>query len=544
MDLRRIRKEFTSVKSRLDKSRPFARFQPLVFVALAILCLPLSTALLFINYLYILLFGRGRSRKSKATPARTILLSGINTAQGLKLARAFHQNGHKVVGVDYEPMCFPIHVRFSSALTRFYRLRPVPEQRRAPAYIRTLNYIIEQETVDVWIDCTTGVDPTVEGHARTVIEQTTSCRCFALRMDDIAHFASRDSCLAWLRSMDLPVPEIHSIKSRDEVHHVLNKSRGSRRYMLYSPGHGPAGVEVSSMRTLLPRRTLSQTYHALSLVPIQKTSSELWRLEQITEGLPRYSAFAVVVRGRVTAFSASRQRGQAYLEPIDATAAFGHGLLRIVQTFAKHQGDDFTTHIGFDCCVDEQLTDGGIVQKILILGTSVQSLASVLSFQGPFATDSLCRAYLSCLSDDVDDKNTRIETLQNSSTAPGIQAVSAPEVVTPNPSSAPVYCFGQDLLKLGYEPLLSWMSLKSACTFAHVVQSWLSFLKHLVFCQDDIYDIYDPLPFWWSYQVYVPLRLLTATFRGEIERDLCGTRRVCDYVNEGENGLAKEAPTM
>ncbi|KAL6247872.1 hypothetical protein RBB50_005220 [Rhinocladiella similis] len=546
MDLKMIRGDFTNIKTRFEKYQAAVRLQPLVFVGFAILCLPLSTTLLLINYLYIFLPGQDISQKRSTKPstlsAKTVLLSGVNTAQGLRLARAFHQNGHKVIALDYEPMCIPIHVRFSKALTRFYRLRRVPEQRRALAYIRTLNHIIEQENVDVWINCTTGVEPTVEGHARTVIEKTTSCRCFALRMDDMPHFASRNAFLAWIRSLDLAVPEMHRVKSRDEIHQVLSKSRGTRRYMLYSPGHGQAGVEVSSVRTLLPRRTLSQTYHTLSLVPIKKTSSETWRLEQITDELPRYSAFAIVVRGHVTAFSANRRRGQDFLEPIDPKAVLGRSLLRVLQAFAKHQGDDFTTHVGFDFCIDEQLTDRGTVQNILILGTSVEALASMLSFQGTVAAESLCRAYLSCLSDNGDENSTRMGTsmdTQNSSTLQGIQDFSAPEVITPDSLSAPVYCFGRDLLKLGYEPLLNFMSLKPTCTFADVLKSWLSFLKHMVFCQDDIYETRDPLPFWWSYQVYVPLRILIAVFRGDIEHDLDGTSSGCGYINDGENGVTK-----
>ncbi|KAJ9612782.1 hypothetical protein H2204_014917 [Knufia peltigerae] len=520
MELKTIRSDLTSIKSRLEKLQPTVSLRSLVFVALATLFLPVSTTLLFINYVYIFLSGRWifvkRSTKTNNPPVKTVLLSGINTAQGLRLARAFHQNGHKVVGLDYEPMCIPIHVRFSKALTRFYRLRPVPEQRRALAYIRTLNYIIEQDNVDIWINCTPGVEPTVEGHARTVIEKTTSCRCFALRMDDMPHFASRTTFLAWLKSMDLAVPEMHSVKSRDEVHQVLSKSRGgTKRYMLYSSEHGQsAGVEVSSVRTLLPRRTLSQTYHTISLVPIKRTSSELWRLEQITNGLPRYSAFAVIVRGRVTAFSATRRRSQDYLEPIDPKAALARSFLRSLQTFANHQGDDFTSHVGFDFCVDEQLTDGGVVQNILVLGTSIESLASMLSFRGAIATESLCRAYLSLLSDDVDEKSMMILDTQNSSSTllQGLQDFSAPEIIiiTPDSLAAPIYCFGRDLLKLGYVSLSNFLSLKSTCTSADVLRNWLSLLKHLVFWQDDIYETHDPMPFWWSYQVYKPLRLLFA----------------------------------
>jgi hypothetical protein len=55
----------------------------------------------------------------------------------------------------------------------------------------------------------------------------------------------------------------------------------------------------------------------------------------------------------------------------------------------------------------------------------------------------------------------------------------------------------------------------------------LSLLQHLSLWQDEIFNFQDPLPFWWSYQVYIPLRLLigmagkaqTEKSKGIIETD-------------------------
>jgi len=481
------------------------RIQSLLFAGLAVAFIPLSTVLLFMNYLYISFTDRNilrrRPHEQAELGSKTVLLSGINTPQGLRLARAFHENGHRVVGADHEPGGIPTYSRFSRVLNSFYRLPAGSGERQALAYIRTLVRVIEEEHVDLWINCTSGADPSVEGHARTVIETATNCRCFALRMDDLPHFSSREAFLALVKGMGLSVPELHQVKSRDEVHSVLNRSRGTRRYMLYSPGQ--AGVEVTSVRTMLPRRTLSQTYQTLSLVPIKKTSSESWRLEQITEWMPRYSTFAVIVQGSVTAFSASRQADTGCIEAADPGSALFRSLLRIVQTFADKQGDDFTTHIGIDFCVEEQVTDTGTVQNILLVQASPGSLAGVLLFQGAEASAQICHAYLSLLSEPIKNCNDHV-----------LPALSAPQqsshhqVATPVVLSSGVYCLGRDLLKLGYEPLMKVVRLQIGV--ADLLRSWLSLLQHLFLWQDEIYSSQDPVPFWWSYQVYIPLRLLVA----------------------------------
>src|ERR1700742_4193238 len=160
--------------------------QCLFLACVAATCLPLSTYLLFLNYLYISLFPRNpvreRLQKVPGFQSRTIFITGVNTPQGLRLARAFHDTGHKVIGGDCEPGGFPLHVRFSNALNRFYR--PPSEAHREAAYIEILVQIIEEEHADLWINCRSSACPRIEAQARNIIEQSTKCQCFALRLDD------------------------------------------------------------------------------------------------------------------------------------------------------------------------------------------------------------------------------------------------------------------------------------------------------------------------------------------------------------------------
>jgi len=486
-------------------SRLSQKIQYLFFVFWAACCLPLSSVLLALNVLYISL-NRSNSlrRYLQNTPgfvSRAVLLSGINTPQGLRLARAFHETGHTVIGADYEPGEVPIHVRFSKAVGRFYRLQyNADEEKRALAYIASLVEIVKKDKVDVWINCTTGADPTTEAQARKVIERTTDCRCFALRLNDTPYYTSRDSFLLYAKSLGLAVPEMYHVKSRDEIHNVLNKAHGNRTYLLHSPiqqAHSP----TTPAKTLLPRRTLSQTYNTVSRIPIAKTT--VWRLDQDISGLPTYSTFAVIVRGRVTAFVASSSSDHGDYEPVEAESALSQSMLQFVQVFARKQGVDFNTHLGMKLCVEEQVMETRIVRNLLLVEGSVQSQASALLFRGLGGSIQLTRAYLACLSPPFEARNGDAKPAV-SNTRESVQA----EAITPVFTSSGVYSFGQDLFQLAVMPLIACVTFRGGLEDCFV--KLFIFLKHLFLWHDDTYARQDPLPFWWSYQIYIPLRFVMA----------------------------------
>ncbi|KIW22373.1 uncharacterized protein PV07_12263 [Cladophialophora immunda] len=476
--------------------------QCLFFAFVAAACVPVSTLLLIFNLLCISLPPRTsfhqRLKRVPGFRSRTIFITGVNTPHGLRLARAFHSTGHKVVGADYEPDAFPIHVRFSNALSRFYRLPPKSDHSHQVAYIACLVRIIEQENAELWINCTTSADPSTEAQARSVIEQNNKCQCFALRVNDVPYFATREAFLLYTASQGLPIPETYHVKSRDEVHNVLNKARGRRKYLLHSLDQN--GDHANSTRTVLPRRTLSQTYNTVSQMAI--TSTVPWKLEQDVNGLERYHTFAIIVRGSLRAFAASRPTYLGCYQLVEPKSALSMSMLRFVHTFARNQGHDFTTHLGIDFCVEEQVTESGVAQIILPVQVCVQAQAAAQLFQGLGGSVQLTRAYLECLTE-----NELSVGKQITKPAPAVtQHTLQDDVAMPDSTTSGTYCFGQDLLQLCFGPLLSMITLRIGiidCT-----QQLIRFFNHLVFWEDDLYNFRDPVPFWWSYQVYIPLRFV------------------------------------
>ncbi|KIW93567.1 uncharacterized protein Z519_06172 [Cladophialophora bantiana CBS 173.52] len=470
------------------------------FVAAA--CIPLSTLLLVVNLLCISISPwRSVHQRLKRVPgfkSRTIFITGVNSPHGLRLARAFHRTGHTVVGADYEPDGFPIHVRFSNALSHFYRLPPKSDESRQVAYIASLLRIIAQEHAELWINCTSSADPSTEAQARSVIEQSNRCQCFSLRVNDIPYFATREAFLLYTASQGLPAPEMHHVKSRDEVHNVLNKTRGSRRYLLHSLSQN--GVHAHSTRTALPRRTLSQTYNTVSQMTI--TSTMPWKLEQDVDGLDRYHTFAIIVRGSLRAFAASRSPHPGCQQLLEPKSALSLSMLRFVHTFARNQGHDFTTHLGIDFCVEEQVTESGVAQIILPVQVSVQAQAAAQLFHGLGGSVQLTRAYLECLLANEGDADK-----QATKQAPAVaQNALQADVAMPDSKISGTYCFGQDLLHLCFKPMLDLIILRIG--LIDCIRQLASFFNHLASWEDDIFSLKDPMPFWWSYQVYIPLRLV------------------------------------
>ncbi|KAJ9614577.1 hypothetical protein H2200_002714 [Cladophialophora chaetospira] len=475
-----------------------------LFLAFLVLCcLPLSTPILLLNYVYVLIFPlypvHKRLRRTPGFKSRKILITGVDTRYGLRLARAFHQTGHVVVGAYYEPGPLLNHVRFSNAVSRFYRLASETRGRREASYVANLLNIVEREHADLWIDCFQSADPSVEARTREAVQEKTNCKCFALRAGNVPYLASRDAFLKYLENQGYTVPESYQVTSRAEIHNVLGKARGTRRYLLESLE--PNGVRANMARTKLPSRTVSQTYDAISRISITNTTP--WKLERDVNGLENISTSAIVVRGSVKLFVASRTIRPGCYQVLEPTSALSRSMLRFVQTFARKEGSEFTTHLGVDFCVDEQPTESGVVQTILPVQVSIHAQPALQSMVGMNGSIALSRAYLSIFApaeSKAEKKMTRpvSQIIQ--------QQPQTDDVALPQNKIIGVYCIGQDLTHFLFEPLAELVAFRNGLTY--FLRQLTELLGHLVFWKDDTYDFRDPLPFWWSYQICLPLRLL------------------------------------
>jgi hypothetical protein len=487
--------------SRLDSTRRF------FFAFIILSCLPASAFLLVINYVYIAISSRNSVHKRlKRTPGfkpKTILITGISTRHGLKLARAFYRTGHLVIGADGEPEGLPTPARCSRALTRFHNLACDFGDHHDAEYIARLVHVVEFERADLWINCNASSDISLETRARDVIQQYTKCQCFALLPEHMPFLAGGQALLDYLMGQGLPVPESYRVTSRAEIHKVLSRASGTRKFFLQSVEQN--GVNANTRRTLLPRRTMSQTYDMVSRISIADTTP--WRLEQDINDLEKYSTFAVIVSGNLKVFAANRVRQDDMCQALDPKSTLFRSMMRFVETFARRQGSKFTTHLGVDFCVDEYASEAGVTLTILPVKISVHIQDSVFLLQGMDGAIQLTRAYLAPLVAKTDQPAKMIKSVPAAR-----QPQTLPdEVAIPDGKTQGIYTFGPNVVSGVIRPLYSFCKLH--ISGIETLRQMIQFLGHLLFWQDDLYDPQDPLPFWISYQIYTPLQILRASLQ-------------------------------
>ena len=473
----------------MAQSRP----QSLLLAALAACVLPFSIGCLLFNYAILALAPRKTLRKAfRRTPgfkAKKILVTGIATPYGLRLARAFHQVGHNVVGADYQDTLLPLHTRLSISLLRFRRLKAAGNTEVA----KELLAIVQIESASLWIDCSQTIPPTTLAAARNLIEQSTSCICFAPSDQVVASFSTPQSFIRFVYQHGLPVPDSHFVKSRDDIHTVLNQSRGKKRYAL----RGPDSPTPTNPRALLPRRTLSQTYNEVAKFEIKNSQ---WVLEQYLEGLKRLKTISIVAKGELQAFTACEQTPTGEYQVL-SSMSLQTALIRYTAALTQHLGHDANCHVCIDFCIDEKATETGVEQRILPVDGRLSTSTTCLAFQGTDGSLDLVRAYLSALS-----------TTANGSMASGrvIPDAVEEEVLRPSNNGKEVYSLGTEVFRL-LQCLFEFLSLQ--VSLSNLIGTAFDFVKHLLFDQECMYDFHDPLPCWYLYQMYVPLRLFISCFQ-------------------------------
>jgi len=119
-----------------------------------------------------------------------------------------------------------------------------------------------------------------------------------------------------------------------------------------------------------------------------------------------------------------------------------------------------------------------------------------LLFAGTSGSVTLVRAYLTILA----------PTTNSLSTFTGVGALpdSMDHVIAPEAGPG-TYFVGEDLLELVLRPIAQMLALKM--NVLQLTWNFLTFIEHLLFWRDGIYETWDPLPAFLLYHVYMPVRL-------------------------------------
>lgn len=456
---------------------------------LLITLFPFALLALCYNYILITLSVQRKlwQRRNKQLPSRTVLISGISTVQGLQTARALHNAGHKVIGVDLKRRRFNI-AKTSRAVNKYYPHLPESTALDYDYWIRYLSRIIHREQAELWIDHEADVATSTVAQIRQRVTETTKCACIAPDAENVRKIAIKTSFLEFLHDSGLPAPESYRVKSRGEIHNILNRTQGKKHYALRA---GDDAMDTD-LGTILPRRTVSQTYNEVATVKIASDTQMV--MEEYLDTSITYTCNGIVVRGALKDFWASRtsrDNGMAKQIPLALAQAFENFL----QAIAHALGPSFSSHLSVSFCLIEQVTVSGVVQRISPLRGSLQLDHRVIRALTPVSARNLVSAYLSAL-----------DQPQNGCSPSPVDAsrsMKREELYLP---ARQVYFFTDMLRDLVVKP--SAQLIRSPRSARAVLQQYVRFAQSLLLNQDAYYYFLDPAPAFWQYLVVEPAETL------------------------------------
>lgn len=407
-------------------------------------------------------------------PKRNVLVTGVGMSKGLVLARAFHLAGHNVVGADFEPNGVLSMGRSSKAIARFYRLRTISGHEPSTVYVQDLLRIILAEKIDLWVSCSGVASAVEDGEAKEIVEARTACKAIQFDIEDTQTLHEKHTFIEHVAKCGLAVPETHEITSRPHVERILNDAPKGRQYIMKTIGVVDA---VRADMTLLPKSSHDETLRHLQKLPISKGCP--WILQQFIKGA-EFCTHAVVIKGHVKAFVACPSAELLmHYEMLPADSALSLAMLDFTRVVAKAGGQKFTGHLSFDFMVEEaDLTSKR--PTLHPIECNPRAHTAVVLFTG---THTMIDSYMSIL----DDKDFS-------------------DLVTPAQTGGYKYYWaGHDFVTKLVLPSLGLLSFQASLRC--VLREYAAFACHVLMWQDGTFEKWDPLPWWWLYHVYWPLRL-------------------------------------
>lgn len=490
-------------------------FKNLFLLSLGVVCLPLGTISLVVAALLWPLMNddcraddaaqrRGDRKKEK----KRILVTGVSMSKGLAIARMLHRQGHTVIGADVHRLSSG---RVSRAIRRFHLLpRPHLLPRKGKdssdnnthAYTARLLEIVRSERIHLWIPASDVGGALADSLAKEAVEARTSARVIQLGHDDVAAVDDKAAFMELVASLGLAMPATRRVGSASELRAFL-ETTAPRGLSLRPGGTGtqyvvkPVGVDDAARcdMAIVPLGTEDETLARIDAIPFGRggtgtgTGTGTGFVAQEYIRGDEYCTHALVVRGNVRAFVACPSSALlTHYAALPAGSALGDAMLDFTRRVAGARGRCWTGHVSFDFLVRRGTT------TVYPIECNPRVHTAVLLFA---RTPRLVDEYLSVL-----------EPEQEPEQEPGPE----PEPLYPLPSP-PIYWIGQDLVESVLYPAYETFVLGTVRP-GQLARSTASFVRRVRHCKDGIFEIWDPLPFWWTYHVQWPLLFLRYLFKG------------------------------
>lgn len=487
----------------------------IALILLSVFFLPLSTFVFIFNYALCPFssvdVSRQRVRRRPSFRPKTVVVTGVGTTKGLFLARSFYEAGHDVIGADVEPHGVPVSGRYSRSVRKFYSLAQPNAKDGFTYYLHHLLRIIQREKVDLWVSCSGVASAVEDAQAKEIIERRSDCVAIQFDVATTSTLHEKLTFIQRARELDLPVPETHEVTSRTAVHKILHSPAASKKkYIMKSVGVDHA---FQADRTLLPRRTTSETYNHVSVIPI--SSSSPWILQEYIRG-QKYCTHALVINNAVKAFVACPSTENLMHYEALPRSALSLAMRRFTQEFARRSPSGMTGHLNFEFMVQEAVSEKGLELTLRALACNPRVHTAVVLFSSH--SQALAEAYLSALRPWQPKMNGSLAEMPHlldhdeSFDAPAPEAeAEIPDlsIITPPDHPPKYYWIGHDMVTLLFLPFF-----KRPFSILVYIHNVITLLQHILFWNDAVFANWDPLPWWWLYHVYWPGVFLASMWTG------------------------------
>ncbi|KAH7401959.1 hypothetical protein DE146DRAFT_652055 [Phaeosphaeria sp. MPI-PUGE-AT-0046c] len=476
----------------------------LLLLLLSFVTAPISAFVVAISFAIPATSGRPKSQQQDASSKRkTILVTGVSMTKGLTIARSLSQNTpHRIIGADISILS---PGRFSNSIAKYYCL-DTPHGDDAEPYIDSILSVIQSESVDLWISCSSVVAAVEDGQVVRLAKDAAAAKgrifeAIQFNEDVVEKFHEKDQFIDYIASLNLTIPDSYRCTSAPSALNVILRAFDAekpefpdRKFILK-----PIGVDDrarNAMMTLLPFDTAARTKEYVESLNISQSNP--FQLQQFIKG-SEYCTHALVIRGHIKAFtSCPSSELLMHYEPLAKDTVLSREMLRFTEKVAKAGGETFTGHLSFDFLVEDdgekQVHDGQEGGKSVVLypiECNPRAHTAVVLFDN---TPEMAKAYLSVFKDATKDfKN------------------GTP--VYPRTPTKSYYWLGHDLVTYGILPALDMFSGRGS--WQDMQNGLLTLGQHLLFWKDGTLTLADPVPFFVLYHLYWPAKFVESLRSGK-----------------------------
>ncbi|KAI5854852.1 catechol O-methyltransferase [Tricharina praecox] len=495
-------------------------FKNVSLVLLSLIFLPLDTLVVAGCLLWQIIQGlrRAPTIRSTARPQRTVMVTAVAMGKGLALARAFHQAGHRVIGVDFDTAHYahspvPSSGRFSQSLDKYFTVTTPHDRASRAKYSEEMVRLVKSQGVDLWLPVS-GVASTIEDALlKAVIEKETNCKVFQPDPKTCEILHDKYRFIQSVQDAGLTTPVTVLVESQDEVFGVL-LDHPDLTFIVKC-------VELDDVSradmTKLPQPTPLETekfVHSLDISPQKR-----WVVQQFVRG-KEFCTHAVVVRGKVKAFVACPSSEMLmHYSALSVSSPLSRAMLAFTRRLARTlEGGNITGQLSFDFLVDARNAHGKAAQDIELFPIECNPRTHTAVILLATKPKHLAATYLTLLDEPglpTSKTNGRLNgQLPEDDT--DISTVMQPDTNAdgcPASSKTHFYWLGHDLITGFFLPILSLLAARSGPVDVAKTIFW--FAVRALAWNDATFRIDDPCPWWWLYHVYYPWMFVTSLATGK-----------------------------